>query len=60
VEDAYERAADQETGENGQTGLSSQVALAQLERVSQDVREKAVQFEEREVVLRKRFDVGSD
>jgi hypothetical protein len=55
VEDAYERAADEETGENGQTGLSNRVALAQLKRVSQDVREKATQFEEREAVLRDRF-----
>jgi aspartyl aminopeptidase len=36
-------------------GAESQVALAQLERVETDIREKAEQFEEREAVLRERF-----
>jgi hypothetical protein len=36
-------------------GAASQVALAQLERVETDIREKADQFEDRETVLRERF-----
>ena len=55
VERAYEQHAEAETNSDGQTGLASQVALAQLERVGSDVREKADQFEERETELRARF-----
>jgi hypothetical protein len=55
VERAYERAAEAETDGEGQTGLASQVALAQLERVGQDVRERTAQFERRETALRERF-----
>ena len=55
VEQAYERAAETETGDTGQTGLESQLALAQIERVGEDVRQKATQFEERESALRERF-----
>jgi len=40
---------------DGQTGLGSQVALAQIERVERDVREKAQEFEQREATLRERF-----
>jgi hypothetical protein len=35
--------------------MGSQVALAQIERVEQDIRERAEQFEERETALRERF-----
>ena len=55
VEDAFERRAREETRGDGQTGVESQVALAQLERVGRDVREKAAQFEAREAALRERF-----
>jgi uncharacterized protein YukE len=54
VKRAYERQAEAET-DGEQTGLESQVALAQLERVSEDVREKASSFESREERLRERF-----
>jgi hypothetical protein len=54
VKRAYERQAEAET-DGEQTGLGSQVALAQLERVSEDVREKAATFETREERLRERF-----
>jgi hypothetical protein len=49
-----------ETGRNGQTGLESQVALAQIEQVSDSVREKAETFEEREAELRERFAEAAD
>jgi hypothetical protein len=55
VEQTYEERAAEETDGDGQTGLESQTALAQIEQVSQDVRAKADQFEEREATLRKRF-----
>jgi hypothetical protein len=54
VERSYERQAEAET-DGDQTGLESQLALAQLERVSEDVREKAATFEAREEQLRERF-----
>ena len=55
VERAYERQAESDTNGNGQTGLESQISLAQVERIGQDVREKAEQFEQRESALRGRF-----
>ena len=55
VECEYERQAESETDTDGQTGLESQVALAQIEQVSEDVREKAKTFGEREAALRERF-----
>jgi hypothetical protein len=55
VEQAYEQQAADETDGDGQTGLDSQVALAQIEQVSAAIREKADQFEEREAELRERF-----
>ena len=55
VERAYERQAEAETTGDGQTGLGSQISLAQVERIGQDVREKADQFEQRESALRGRF-----
>jgi hypothetical protein len=54
VERSYERRAEAET-DGDQTGLESQIALAQLERVGEDVREKATTFEAREEQLRERF-----
>jgi|AntDeeMetagen285_2_1112576.scaffolds.fasta_scaffold02768_1 hypothetical protein len=55
ITDEYKRQAAAETGGDGQTGLGSQVALAQIERVERDVREKAQEFEQREATLRERF-----
>jgi hypothetical protein len=55
VEQTYEERAEAKTDDEGQTGLESQTALAQIEQVSQDVRAKADQFEERETTLRERF-----
>jgi hypothetical protein len=55
VEQAYEREAAASTDGTGQTGVESQLALAQVERVSEDVRTHAAQFEEREAALRERF-----
>ena len=55
VEREFEKQASAETSADGQTGLESQVALAQIERVGQDIRERAEQFEERETTLRERF-----
>nr|WP_236642359.1 hypothetical protein [Salinigranum halophilum] len=55
VEQVYERQAVSETNSDGQTGVESQAALAQIERVSADVRSKAASFEEREALLRERF-----
>lgn len=55
VEQTYEERAEAETDGDGQTGLESQAALAQIEQVSQDVRAKAEQFEDRETTLRERF-----
>jgi len=55
ITDAYEQEATAATDDNGQTGLDSQVALAQIEHVEQDIHEKAAQFEDREATLRERF-----
>lgn len=55
LRDEYKRRAQAEA-KDGQTGLESQVALAQLERVTQSVQAKADQFERREAVLRDRFE----
>jgi hypothetical protein len=55
VEQEYEQQAEAETDADGQTSLESQVALAQIEQVSADVREKAATFEEHEEALRERF-----
>jgi len=60
VEQVYERQAVSETKSDGQTGVASQVALAQIERVSADVRSKAASFEEREVLLRERLEHDHD
>ncbi|MFW5950335.1 MAG: hypothetical protein ACOCR6_03190 [archaeon] len=60
ITDAYEREAATATDDDGQTGLDSQVALAQIERVEQQVNEKAMQFEDREATLRERFVTEAD
>ena len=51
----YQEQAAAETDTEGQTELESQIALAQLDRVGQDVRQKAEQFETRETTLRERL-----
>jgi hypothetical protein len=56
VRATYERRASEATSADGQTGLKQQSALAQLEHLSNDVAEKAQQFESREEMLRERFD----
>lgn len=55
VEQTYEQQAIADTDEDGQTGLTSQTALAQIEYVGADIREKARQFNAREMTLRERF-----
>lgn len=60
VEQAYEQAAADETDRNGQTGIESQMALAQIERVGEDVREKAETFEARAEALQARFTNAGD
>ena len=60
VEREYEQQAESETDADGQTGLESQVALAQIKQVSESVREKAETFEEREEQLRERFAESAD
>ena len=60
VEQAYEERTASEAAEDGQTGLESQLALAQIERVSESVREKAATFEERESQLRERFEAAAE
>ena len=60
ITDAYEEEAAAATDDDGQTGLDSQVALAQIERVEQDIHEKAAQFEDREAMLRERFATDSN
>ncbi|MFQ3318094.1 MAG: hypothetical protein ACI80F_000141 [Natronomonas sp.] len=60
VEQAYEQQAEAETSDDGQTNIESQVALAQVEGVSESVREKAERFEEREELLRERFAEAAD
>ncbi|QSG05123.1 hypothetical protein [Halapricum desulfuricans] len=56
VTHTFEQRAQEVTTAEGQTGLEQQSALAQLERVSSDVREKAHRFESREQQLRDRFE----
>jgi hypothetical protein len=60
IMDEYKRQAAAETSGDGQTGLDSQVALAQIERVEQDIHAKANQFESRAVRLRERFATDSN
>ncbi|AXG09752.1 hypothetical protein [Haloplanus rubicundus] len=60
VTQAYEERAAAETDGMGQTGLESQLALAQLERVGQDVRAKATQFQVRAETLKERLNQTHD
>ena len=53
VERAYEAQLDAEEG--SQSSLDGERALASIERVGEDVRSKAEQFEDREEALRERF-----
>jgi hypothetical protein len=55
VEHTYKQRAAAETRKDGQTGVESQVALAQLQRVSEDIQAKADSFEAREETLRERL-----
>jgi hypothetical protein len=55
VERAYEEQLTDEEGEGSQGSLAGERALASIERVSDDVRAKAEQFEDREEALRERF-----
>jgi hypothetical protein len=52
----YGEQAESETDADGQTGVESQAALAQLERVTDDLRAQVDQFETREEELRGRLD----
>jgi len=58
ITDAYEQQAAATTDDDGQTGLDSQVALAQIERVEEDIHAKSTQFEARVAALRERFATG--
>ena len=60
VEHAYEQQVEEETDEDGQRSLEGASGLAQIERVSEDLRERATQFEEREEQLRARFEAEAD
>lgn len=60
VEQECEQRAASETDTERQTGLENQVALAQIEQVSEDVREKVETFEEREDALKERFAKTAD
>jgi len=55
VQREFEERAAAETGTDGQTGVESQAALAQLERVTDDLRAQVAQFETREERLRGRL-----
>jgi hypothetical protein len=55
VTQTYAEWAASETDGIGQTGLESQLALAQLERVGQEIGEKATQFQARAETLRERL-----
>lgn len=55
VRDHYEQQAEANS-EGGQGDLESQVALAQIDQVSQDIQSKAAEFEQRQEMLRNRFE----
>ena len=55
VQREFEERAAAETDTDGQTSVESQAALAQLERVTDDLREQVTQFETREERLRSRL-----
>ena len=60
VERAYEEQLESESDEDGQRSLEGASGLAQIERVSEDLQERATQFEEREEQLRARFEAEAD
>jgi hypothetical protein len=60
VEQAYEQQVEKESDDDGQRSLESANGLAQIERVSEAVQERAEQFEEREEQLRARFEAEAD
>ncbi|AXG06024.1 hypothetical protein DU500_05955 [Haloplanus rubicundus] len=55
VRQEFEARAEAETDADGQTDVASQAALAQLERVTEDLRAQVSQFETREERLRNRL-----
>jgi len=55
VEQAYEQELEADGDAGSQASLAGERALASIERVSDDLQEKVNQFEEREDVLRERF-----
>ncbi|WP_084509900.1 hypothetical protein [Haloplanus natans] len=60
VQRTYADRAAAETDADGQTGIESQAALAQLERVTDELRDQVSQFEAREARLRERFDMSTE
>jgi hypothetical protein len=60
VEQAYEQQVEEESDDDGQRSLEGANGLAQIERVSEMVQERAEQFEEREEQLRARFEAEAD
>jgi hypothetical protein len=55
VEQTYEQQREADDSDGSQASLAGERALASIERVSDDLREKVDQFEEREAALRERF-----
>ncbi len=55
VEQAYEQELEADGDDGSQASLAGERALASIERVSDDLQKKVEQFEEREDVLRERF-----
>jgi len=60
VEQAYEQRVETESEADGQRSLEGANGLAQIERVSEAVQERADQFEDREAQLRARFEAEAD
>ena len=55
VQRTYEEQLEADSDDGSQASLAGERALASIERVSKDLQERADQFEEREDVLRERF-----
>jgi len=60
VEQAYEEEVEARDDDGTQTSLKGERGLAQIERVSEDLRAKVEQFENREKALRERFQQAMD
>lgn len=60
VHKEYEDQLETESGGESQTSLDGERALASIEHVSEDLQDDVEQFEEREEVLRDRFQAASD